>query len=194
MHPAAPRISPMYFRLASLIAPPFPQKPHLVSPANATAINTDSAVFVWHKGSPLIDRYSREIANDSLMTAIISADSSIHRYYGSVFKGLTSGTRIGGVSRRTTAAVGVSTAHLSSLRSLLPQWFFRNPAFPLYTVRQPGYILFLANPQSLHPAVHLQGKCSSHCAILFSHPVLTISNPDWPVKRILCPRVSCGRS
>jgi hypothetical protein len=77
--------------LASLIAPPFPEKPHLVSPANTAIINTDSAVFVWHKGSPLIDGYSREIATDSLMTTILSVDSSSLTDTTDVYKGIVNG-------------------------------------------------------------------------------------------------------
>jgi len=77
--------------VSSLIAPPFPQKPHLLSPANTATINVDSAVFVWLKGSPLIDGYSREIATDSLMTSIISVDSSSLTDTTDVYKGLVSG-------------------------------------------------------------------------------------------------------
>jgi hypothetical protein len=76
--------------LASLIAPPLPQKPLLVSPANVAAINADSVVFVWFIGTPLINQYSLEIATDSLMTAIISVDSSLTDTTD-IYKGLTGG-------------------------------------------------------------------------------------------------------
>ncbi len=77
--------------LTALFAPSLPQKPLLVSPSNTATITANSAVFIWFKGLPLINKYSLEIATDSLMSLIISSDSSITDTV-SVCNGFTNGT------------------------------------------------------------------------------------------------------
>jgi hypothetical protein len=77
--------------LATLFAPPMPQKILLVSPSNSITINVDSAIFVWLKGTPLINRYALEIATDSLMSSIFFTDSAVIDTTRT-YKGFSAGT------------------------------------------------------------------------------------------------------
>jgi hypothetical protein len=49
----------------------------MVSPKDTAKIPVDSAVFIWQRSSPNVDRYALEIATDSLMTNKIFSDTSL---------------------------------------------------------------------------------------------------------------------
>ena len=148
--------------LATLFAPPLPQKPLLVSPGNDTAINIDSAVFVWLTGTPFINRYSLEIATDSLMTVIISVDSSITDTTN-VFKGLTSGTsywwRV--KARNGSGWGGYSDTFKLTVNStavVLPESYSLN----FYMMSNVRYLIKYSLPHSSNVSFKLysmQGKC-----------------------------------
>ncbi|MFQ5627688.1 MAG: hypothetical protein ACE5I1_02925, partial [bacterium] len=46
-----------------------PNRVALVSPADRAAVETDSVVFSWRQGGPLVDRYWFELSTDSLMAS-----------------------------------------------------------------------------------------------------------------------------
>jgi hypothetical protein len=67
---------------------PAPSQPLLVSPADTAKLRADSAVFVWQKTLPGVDRYHLEIARDSLFANDLYSDTSltdtVHAFKGLV--------------------------------------------------------------------------------------------------------------
>ncbi len=57
--------------------PSAPSGVSLLFPAHAAKIATDSALFIWLKALPQVDRYSLKIATDSLMSDLVLVDSSV---------------------------------------------------------------------------------------------------------------------
>jgi hypothetical protein len=56
---------------------PVPNQVTLLAPLDCATLAFDSAFFIWSKPSPIIDRYSLEIATDSSMTHIVKNDTSL---------------------------------------------------------------------------------------------------------------------